>query len=92
MFEKTYEQREEEDLAEIEAALKELKRAQTSPAPVAKPYPDWMLESIAQFKTALTGGARADNGRYCLCREFDKWGECPHTDYLINQTKEYQHV
>ncbi len=48
-----------------------------------KTYPDWMLDSIQRYKTALTGGAPADNFRHCLCREFDKWGECSHTDYLI---------
>jgi hypothetical protein len=56
---------------------------QATPAPVAKTYPAWMLESIQQFKTALTGGAKVDNGRYCECREFDKYGECSHTDYLL---------
>jgi len=56
---------------------------QTTPAPVAKVFPDWMIESIARFKTSLTGGAKVDNGRYCLCREFDRYGECAHTDHLI---------
>jgi len=65
---------------------------QTSPAPTAKPYPDWMLESIQRYQTALTGGAKADNGRYCLCREFDRYGECPHTDHLIQQQQEVAYV
>jgi len=58
---------------------------QTTPAPVAKVFPDWMLDSIQRYKTVLSGGAKVDNGRYCECREFDKWGECSHTDYLLKE-------
>lgn len=56
---------------------------QTTPAPEAKVYPDWMLDSIQRYKTALTGGAKVDNGRTCQCHEFDRHGECSHTDYLL---------
>jgi len=65
---------------------------QTSTAPAAKVYPDWMIDSVQQYKTALTGGAKADDGRYCLCREFDRYGECAHTDFIKKNQLEESHV
>ena len=44
--------------------------------------PKALIEEMHLFHTSLTTGAKVDNGRHCRCQEFDKWGECDHTETL----------